>query len=61
MHNTRQMPLRFGERYGTIGFAAPEQYTGEPLDCRTDVYAIGALLYFMSRGGCAGKCSGIQE
>ena len=24
----------FGERYGTIGFAAPEQYTGEPLDCR---------------------------
>ena len=51
----------FGERYGTIGFAAPEQYTGEPLDCRTDVYAIGALLYFMSRGDAPGKCSGIQE
>ena len=40
----------FGERYGTIGFAAPEQYEGAPLDCRTDVYAIGALLYFMCRG-----------
>lgn len=40
----------FGERYGTIGFAAPEQYLGEALDCRTDVYAIGALLYFMCRG-----------
>ena len=40
----------FGERYGTIGFAAPEQYLGEPLDCRTDVYAIGALLFFMCRG-----------
>ena len=40
----------FGERYGTIGFAAPEQYRGEPLDCRTDVYAIGALLYYMCRG-----------
>lgn len=44
----------FGERYGTIGFAAPEQYLGEPLDCRTDVYAIGALLYFM----CCGKVPG---
>lgn len=40
----------FGERFGTIGFAAPEQYLGEPLDLRTDVYAIGALLYFMCRG-----------
>ena len=45
----------FGERYGTIGFAAPEQYTGESLDCRTDVYAIGALLFFMSRGDVPGK------
>ena len=44
----------FGERYGTVGFAAPEQYLGEPLDCRTDVYAIGALLYFM----CYGKVPG---
>ena len=40
----------FGERYGTVGFAAPEQYRGEPLDCRTDVIAIGALLYFMCHG-----------
>lgn len=39
-----------GGRYGTAGFAAPEQYGGEPLDCRTDVYAIGALLYFMRYG-----------
>lgn len=37
-------------RYGTIGFAAPEQYLGEPLDVRADIYAIGALLYYMSRG-----------
>ena len=45
----------FGSRYGTIGFAAPEQYRGEPLDCRTDVYAIGALLSFMCRGEIPGK------
>lgn len=38
------------ERYGTIGFAAPEQFSDEPLDCRTDVYAIGALLFFMAAG-----------
>lgn len=47
--------LTFGERYGTIGFAAPEQYLGEALDCRTDVYAIGALLFFMCRGEVPGK------
>lgn len=47
-------------RYGTPGFAAPEQYTGDALDCRTDVYAIGALLYYMSRGeppGSADACA----
>ncbi len=44
-----------GERYGTVGFAAPEQYLGEPLDLRTDVYAIGALLYFMCVGRPPGR------
>ena len=34
-------------RYGTVGFAAPEQYTQEELDERTDIYAIGMILYFM--------------
>lgn len=32
---------------GTKGFAAPEQYTFDELDFSTDVYGIGALLYFM--------------
>ncbi len=45
----------FGERYGTVGFAAPEQYSGEPMDPRTDVYAIGALLYYMCRGKPPGR------
>ncbi len=40
----------FAERYGTTGFAAPEQYCSEPMDCRTDVYAIGALIWFMCTG-----------
>lgn len=37
-------------RYGTTGFAAPEQYTGEPLDERTDLYAVGVLLYYLGTG-----------
>ncbi len=36
--------------YGTKGFAAPEQYEGGTLDERTDIYAIGALLYYMGTG-----------
>ncbi len=37
-------------RYGTVGCAAPEQYTGEVLDERTDIYAIGAVLCYMLTG-----------
>lgn len=35
---------------GTIGYAAPEQYTGEILDERTDIYGIGMVMYFMVTG-----------
>ncbi|MCI9105383.1 MAG: serine/threonine protein kinase [Lachnospiraceae bacterium] len=43
------------KRYGTIGFAAPEQYTGAELNERTDIYAIGAVLYYMLTGKFPGK------
>lgn len=43
------------KRYGTIGCAAPEQYTGAILNERTDIYAIGAVLYYMLTGDFPGK------
>ncbi|MDA8017655.1 MAG: ABC transporter substrate-binding protein [Thermoanaerobaculia bacterium] len=39
-----------GHLIGTPGFLAPEQIQGEDADIRTDVYALGALLYYMVVG-----------
>jgi hypothetical protein len=38
-------------RIGTIGFAAPEQFEGKQTDARTDLFGLGALLYFLLSGG----------
>jgi serine/threonine-protein kinase len=38
-------------RIGTIGFAAPEQFEGRQTDARTDLFGLGALLYFLLSGG----------
>ncbi len=39
-----------GAFIGTLDYAAPEQIKGERLDARTDVYALGCLLYEMLCG-----------
>ncbi|HOW96999.1 MAG TPA: serine/threonine-protein kinase [Kiritimatiellia bacterium] len=36
--------------YGSIFFIAPEQLKHQPLDARTDIYAIGCVCYYMLAG-----------
>jgi streptogramin lyase len=39
-----------GQFVGTVQYAAPEQFRGDGLDARTDIYSLGAVLFFAVTG-----------
>jgi serine/threonine protein kinase/Flp pilus assembly protein TadD len=49
-NTSNEMDLTHGEFVGTPNFASPEQFESGPVDERTDIYSLGATLWFALTG-----------
>src|SRR5499433_2723952 len=47
---TRRVDTDPGKVMGTVGYMAPEQVKGRPVDHRSDIFSFGAILYEMLSG-----------
>ena len=45
-----EMDLTYGEFVGTPSFASPEQFGSGPIDARSDIYSLGATIWFALTG-----------
>src|SRR5437867_1152606 len=56
-----EMDLTHGEFVGTPNFASPEQFGSGPVDARSDIYSLGATLWFALSGLAPHPGSTIEE
>src|SRR5205823_5701544 len=56
-----EMDITHGRFVGTPNFASPEQFESRPVDVRSDIYSLGATLWFALTGLTPSSGSTIEE